>query len=50
MVVDSPDLLGEVREAKRTIIPGNSTLRVKCRVLFKTKICFVSTPLRTEYQ
>ena len=28
-VADVPDLLGEVRVPKRTIVPGNSTLRVK---------------------
>ena len=27
-VADAPDLLGEVRVSKRTIVPGNSTLRV----------------------
>ena len=30
-VADAPDLLGEVRVPKRTIAPGNSTLRVKYR-------------------
>ena len=30
-VADAPDLLGEVRVPKRTIVPGNSTLRVQCR-------------------
>ena len=30
-VADGPDLLGEIRVPKRTIVPGNSTLRVKCR-------------------
>ena len=30
-VADVPDLLGEVRVPKRTIVPGNSTLRVKCK-------------------
>ena len=30
-VPDAPDLLGEIRVPKRTIVPGNSTLRVKCR-------------------
>ena len=30
-VVDAPDLLGQIRLPKRTIVPGNSALRVKCR-------------------
>ena len=30
-VAHAPDLLGEVRVAKRTIVPGNITLRAKCR-------------------
>ena len=30
-VADAPDLLGEVRVLKRTIVAGNNTLRVKCR-------------------
>ena len=30
-VADAPDLLGEVRVLKRTIVAGNGTLRVKCR-------------------
>ena len=30
-VADAPDLLGEVRVPKQTIVPGNSTLRVKCQ-------------------
>ena len=30
-VAEAPDLLEEVRVPKRTIVPGNSTLRVKCR-------------------
>ena len=29
-VADVPDLLGEVRVPKRTIVPGYSPLRVKC--------------------
>ena len=29
-VANAPDLLGEVWVPKRMIVPGNSTLRVKC--------------------
>ena len=30
-VADAPALLGELRVPKRTIVPGNGTVRVKCR-------------------
>ena len=30
-VADASDLLGEVRVPKRTMVPGNSKLRLKCR-------------------